>query len=91
MDWDYPTLSTFGYGNHAVVASDYKYIRYDDGSEELYDVRQDPNEWTNLAGLAGYDDVKTELATWLPKTNAPDLDTREEEETEEDSVESEEE
>jgi len=27
----------------------WRYIRYEDGSEELYDHRVDPDEWTNLA------------------------------------------
>lgn len=73
MNWDHPTLSTFGYKNHAVVSDRYKYIRYSDGSEELYDVRQDPNEWTNLAAEAGYESIKTDLAAYLPAFDAPDL------------------
>jgi arylsulfatase A-like enzyme len=73
MDWDHPTLSTFGYRNHSVVSSRFKYIRYADGSEELYDVERDPNEWTNLAGQARYEAVKSELATYLPEVDAPDL------------------
>jgi arylsulfatase A-like enzyme len=27
----------------------WRYIRYADGSEELYDHQNDPHEWTNLA------------------------------------------
>jgi arylsulfatase A-like enzyme len=73
MEWDHPTLSTFGYKNHAVVSDRYKYIRYSDGSEELYDVREDPNEWTNLATESGYDAVKRDLAAYLPDFDAPDL------------------
>ena len=73
MAWDHPTLSTFGFNNHAVVSDTYKYIRYSDGSEELYDVRQDPNEWTNLAGLDGYEAVKQELGSYMPAENATDL------------------
>jgi hypothetical protein len=46
------------------------YIRYYDGSEELYDLEKDPNEWTNLAQRVEYDDVKKGLALWLPKSNA---------------------
>jgi arylsulfatase A-like enzyme len=29
---------------------DWRYIRYNDGTEELYDHRADPHEWNNLAG-----------------------------------------
>jgi hypothetical protein len=50
----------------------YRYIRYYDGSEELYDHDQDPGEWTNLAQDPAYATVKAELAEWLPDEDAPD-------------------
>ena len=74
--WDYPALVTYGYNNHAVVSDRYRYIRYNDGSEELYDDIEDPNEWTNLAGRPELASVKRELARVMPKTNAPDLARR---------------
>lgn len=72
-EWNHPTLSSFRFGNHAVVSEQYKYIRYADGSEELYDVRSDPNEWNNLAGDAGLGSVKTQLGSHIPQQVAPDL------------------
>ena len=33
----------------AIISQDYHYIRYRDGSEELYDRQADPNQWNNLA------------------------------------------
>lgn len=71
LAWDHPTLSTHGYENHAVVSGTYKYIRYADGSEELYDVRSDPYEWDNLAGDASFDSEKQKLAAFLPTEPAP--------------------
>jgi hypothetical protein len=50
----------------------FRYIRYEDGTEELYDHRRDPMEWTNLAGDSQYEEVKRELARWLPKKNVPE-------------------
>jgi hypothetical protein len=50
-----------------------RYIRYADGSEELYDELADPLEYTNLAGKPEHAARKAELAKWLPKTDAPDL------------------
>jgi hypothetical protein len=50
----------------------WRYIRYADGAEELYDHENDPHEWTNLAGNSRWDDVKRDLARWLPERNAPD-------------------
>ena len=49
----------------------WRYIRYADGSEELYDMRHDPNEWHNLAGNSRYDAVRRDHIRWLPKVNAP--------------------
>jgi arylsulfatase A-like enzyme len=68
--WDRPSLTTHGKDNHAVRNERWRYIRYADGSEELYDHSQDPQEWKNLAGEAEHASVKRELAAWLPKANA---------------------
>ena len=50
----------------------WRYIRYADGSEELYDHDADPHEWTNLAAESRLDEVKRDLARRLPERNAPD-------------------
>ena len=55
-------LTTHGRNNHAVRTERWRYIRYADGSEELYDHDADPLEWKNLAGDAKYAAVKKELA-----------------------------
>ena len=68
-----PAVTTHNPGNHAVRTERWRYIRYADGSAELYDVIDDPHEWTNLAGLAKYADIKTQLARWMPTTNAKPL------------------
>jgi arylsulfatase A-like enzyme len=70
--WERPALTTWRRGNHAVRDDDWRYIRYLDGTEELYDHRNDPMEWINLAGDPQYATVKQRLAAWLPTTNAPD-------------------
>lgn len=63
---------THGRLNHAVRSEDFRYIRYADGSEELYDHRVDPMEWTNLAADELYAEVKRDLVEWLPVINAPE-------------------
>lgn len=70
---DRPAITTHGPGNHAVRTEGWRYIRYADGSEELYDVRVDPNEWTNLATVPEHAHVKGELARWLPPSDAPPM------------------
>src|SRR5262249_52304094 len=71
-EWDRPALTTHGRNNHAVRSERWRYIRYADGGEELYDHDADPLEWKNLAGDATFTKVKEGLAKWLPKANAPD-------------------
>ena len=67
----WPAITTHGPRNHAVRTEGWRYIRYADGSEELYDMRADPNEWRNLAGDPRLARVKKALAKWLPKKDAP--------------------
>ena len=67
QDWD-PALMTMGRGNHAVRSDHWRYIRYNDGSEELYDHSKDPWEWTNLATQSKYAEVIDEHKKWLPLT-----------------------
>jgi len=68
-EWDRPTLTTHGRNNHSVRSDRWRYIRYADGSEELYDRSVDEMEWTNLAGDPAYAKVKEELRKWLPAKN----------------------
>jgi arylsulfatase A-like enzyme len=48
-DWPHLARTSFGPRNVALRGPRYRYIRYADGSEELYDHETDPHEWTNLA------------------------------------------
>ncbi len=49
QEWPYPVMTAFGPRNISLRDDHFRYIRYEDGSEELYDHRNDPNEWHNLA------------------------------------------
>lgn len=75
LKWEFPSVTTHGFGNHAVRSEKFRYIRYQDGSEELYDHDTDPLEFRNLAKDAKYDAVKNELAKSLPAVNAKDAPT----------------
>lgn len=71
--WDRPALTTHGRDNHSLRTERWRYTRYSDGTEELYDHDQDPLEWTNLAGVPKYAETKKKLAAHLPKTNVPEI------------------
>ena len=73
-----PAVSTFERGNHVVLSEKWRYIRYADGSEELYDRVNDPNDWFNLAGRGDLAEVKRQMAAWAPKTSAPSVASRDE-------------
>ncbi|MEM0968649.1 MAG: hypothetical protein AAGJ31_04810, partial [Verrucomicrobiota bacterium] len=68
-----PAISSYGAGNTAIRTEHWRYIRYEDGSEELYDHRHDPDEWTNLANDPEFRDVKKELAAMIPTEQHPGL------------------
>jgi arylsulfatase A-like enzyme len=67
----WPAITSHNQGNHGVRTERWRYIRYADGSEELYDLRNDPREWTNLAGDPEYADTLVGHRRWLPKIDAP--------------------
>jgi len=67
-EWNHPTLTTFGRGNHSVRSTRWRYIHFLDGSEELYDHENDPHEWMNLVDDPKMATVISEHRRWLPKS-----------------------
>lgn len=65
-----PAITTHNVGNHGVRTERWRYIRYGDGSEELYDYSTDPNEWHNLASKPEHKDLIAELSKHLPEKEA---------------------
>lgn len=68
-EWDHVAITTESFGNHSVRGERYRYTRYADGSEEVYDLEADPNEWTNLADDPAMVGVKQRLSARLPEVN----------------------
>ncbi|MFS4417406.1 sulfatase [Maribacter sp. 2307ULW6-5] len=64
-------ITTFGRNNHGVAAKGFRYIRYEDGGEELYDHGKDPNEFKNEINNEEYKTQIAKLKAALPKVNAP--------------------
>ena len=58
-------------GEYAIINRDWRYIRYGEDGEELYDLNKDPNEWNNLAGEKKYAKIMNRLASFAPNKFAP--------------------
>ncbi len=58
-------------GSYAVINNNWRYISYFDGGEELYNVKEDPNEWSNLATNEKYREVMQEMRKSAPLAFAP--------------------
>ena len=67
-EWPHLARSSFGPGNVAIVSERYRYIHYNDGSEELYDKQTDPHEWHNLARHPNMKKVLEKYRAELPAT-----------------------
>ena len=72
LSWDHPTVTVHGHGNASVRDERWRFIRYSDGTEELYDLQQDPQEWHNLIRKASPEGkvAMRRLGALLPKTFA---------------------
>ncbi len=75
QSWDFPALTIMGEGNASVVDERWRYIRYVDGVEEVYDLSTDPMEWSNLASRDSEEitAVKSRLGAVIPEEFAPSI------------------
>ena len=69
--WRFSVLTTYARGNHTLRSERHRYLRFEDGSEELYDHGQDPHEWTNLARQRDSTVILERFRKELPKKEAP--------------------
>ena len=67
---DQPAITSSYFGNHSIRSRDWRLIVYKDGAEELYDHRNDPDEFHNLAGNPTHKTIRDQLARWLPQNPA---------------------
>ena len=70
-EWPWLAITEYKRGQCSVRTEDWRYIRYSDGTEELYDHNADAHEWKNLANDPKYKEKKDELAKWATKEWAP--------------------
>lgn len=66
-DWPHMARANFGPGNYAIISENYRYIHYNDGSEEFYNLRKDPNEWDNLIENPDYSTLVDQHRAQLPQ------------------------
>lgn len=74
-EWQ-PAITTFGEGFVSVRDKRFRYIRYADGSEELYDHFNDPFELKNIADIKEFGKAKADLAKYVPDKFAKELPGR---------------
>ncbi|QBN20477.1 sulfatase [Flavobacterium nackdongense] len=60
--WDHPSLTQMGEGRNTIRTEKWRYIRYNDNSEELYNHENDALEWVNLANKPEYATIKAEMS-----------------------------
>ena len=71
-----PVVTTYWPGNNSVRDERWRYTLYQDGTEELFDVIADKNEFHNLANKPGFEDVKRRLANAMPAKSATPVPER---------------
>ncbi|GAB6165969.1 hypothetical protein JCM19992_19690 [Thermostilla marina] len=74
--WPHPAITTYGEGYFSITDGRWRYIRYPDGTEELYDHRNDPHEFRNLAPSPDVRSIEERFRRYLPKTWQPTLGGR---------------
>ncbi len=74
--WDAATVTIFGKRNASIIGQRWHFISHHDGTEELYDLDEDPLEWNNLAnnmsGAAGM--ARDRLAKFVPESFVDPID-----------------
>ena len=63
-----PAIITFGKGNQSIWMDDFNYIKYNNGTEELYNHENDRMEYTNVVDNPSYKTKKEELSKWYIKS-----------------------
>lgn len=67
IEWNHPVLISHGPGNFSVCSGSWRYICYFDGSEELYNILEDPNEYDNLVENIEFQMMLKKCRSYVPK------------------------
>jgi arylsulfatase A-like enzyme len=63
----HPAVTAIGRGTWSIRDSKWRFIHYFDGARELYDLKKDPEEWTNLINNKKYSKVVERLSKHIPE------------------------
>jgi arylsulfatase A-like enzyme len=75
--WPHVSVTYGRRGTIGLSAERWRYIRYPNGDEELYDIATDPYEWTNLIQSVGQVEKLAELRARSPKQFADHVPIKE--------------
>ncbi|MCA9069966.1 MAG: sulfatase [Planctomycetaceae bacterium] len=67
LQTDRVVVTSFDRGNVSLRSDQWRYLRYRDGSVELYNIKLDPNEWTNLANDGQHNSVLERFRKKIPE------------------------
>lgn len=74
-EWDHPAITTYYINEFSIRDERWRYTRYIDGGEELYDHDTDPREWRNLAADSDMAHIKAKMAAHIPANPAAFVET----------------
>lgn len=76
MTWERPALTTLGKEYTSLRDHRFRYIRYSNGTEELYDHQNDPYETRNIAKSPEATAIKAKFTKYIPQEWAEELSGR---------------
>ncbi|MEM7231905.1 MAG: sulfatase-like hydrolase/transferase, partial [Planctomycetota bacterium] len=74
--WSHPAITTYGEGRFSLRAGRWRYIRYADGAEELYDIGEDPYELDNRAQDEATESRRAKFRKKVPEKWVPSIGGR---------------
>jgi arylsulfatase A-like enzyme len=70
--WRFPSITHLNHPESFSLSTErWRYIHYQGGDEELYDIQTDPHEWTNLAPKPEHATQLAVMREMIPKNMAP--------------------